>query len=413
VTGSGHDPAGASVRRDVGALLGADAAAIGGVPDFAPSLTPYERLALLCDEGSLQLVRSQVRAPAGADASAALGATGRVGGRRVLCYAADGGIAGAEADTIVRVHELALRARVPVIGFAESFAARPAEGLAALDGAARISAQQVALAGRVPQISVTPGDAGSFGLADFTVRTGTWSPGDFAVRTDLDAIFLVRQLLDFLPQSAWSAPSIAYSSEPEASLAGTARDVALGIVDAESLLEVGASWGPGLLCAFARIEGRPVGIVASRPAWRDGALDAEAAAKGARFVRTCDAFGVPLAVLVDTPGVPPAGEAGAAALLRAFAEATVPRVTVLTGRAFGAAATAMNARAIGADLVLAWPDARLGAAAGAATSAQQAAAAGHVDELIEPSETRGRLAWALSDGARPGRERAFDRGLPF
>jgi acetyl-CoA carboxylase carboxyltransferase component len=220
------------------------------------------------------------------------------------------------------------------------------------------------------------------------------------------------------------------------------RDAIAGIVDAGSLLEIQPRWARSIVTGFARIDGRPVGVIANQPRFLGGVLDAESSQKGARFVETCDSYGIPLVVLVDTPGFMPGTrqeQAGVirfgATLVRAFAAATVPRVTVVLRKAYGGAYITMNSKDLGADMVFAWPNAELGVmgaqptvgiihrrelaaaedpaatrAALAAAYAEEhlgadvAAAAGFVDEVIEPSATRRRLAWAFStmDDRRAG-----------
>jgi acetyl-CoA carboxylase carboxyltransferase component len=208
------------------------------------------------------------------------------------------------------------------------------------------------------------------------------------------------------------------------------------------MLEWSPRWARNIVCGFARLDGRAVGVVANQPRYLGGVLDSESATKAARFVRTCNAFGLPLVVLVDTPGFLPGTkqETGGvirhgAKLVHAFAEATVPKVTVVLRKGFGGALIAMNSRDLGADYVFAWPQAQLGvmgakqavgivarreiaaaddpeahrdllaeAYAGEHLSADAAAAEGVVDQVILPSETRRRLCDALStlDGiARP------------
>jgi acetyl-CoA carboxylase carboxyltransferase component len=210
--------------------------------------------------------------------------------------------------------------------------------------------------------------------------------------------------------------------------------VVQGTVDGGRLLEWAPRWARNVVCGFARLEGRPVGVVANQPRYLGGVLDADAGQKAARFVRTCNAFGLPLVVLVDTPGFMPGTkqERGAvirhgAKLVHAFAEASVPKVTVVLRKAFGGAFIAMNSRDLGADFTFAWPQATLGvmgakqavgivnrrdiAAAddpGLAReefaaryteehlSAGTAAAEGYVDEVIAPADTRRRLIEALT-----------------
>jgi acetyl-CoA carboxylase carboxyltransferase component len=459
------------------------------------SLRPLDRLRLLADEGSLHVIRSEVTSERmGEKARAGDGVVGgslRIGGRSVFCFAQDaayaGGSLGAQhADTIVRVQRLARQARVPVIGFVESGGARMQEGLAALNGYARIFSENVAASGRIPQISVITGTSAGGGsyspaLTDFVVMTdaasmfltgpsvvrevtgedisaaklggpsvhGRNGVSQFSVPTDIDAIFLVRQLLTYLPSSAWETPPVALSADPagpdpggtvplDSRRAYDVRDAIDGIVDAESFLELAPRWAANIVTAFARIEGMPVGIVANQPRHLGGVIDAEASQKGARFVRTCNAFGIPLVVLVDTPGFLPGSKQESigvirhgAKLLHAFAEATVPRFTVVLRKAFGGAYITMNSKDLGADLYLAWTRAELGImgahqavgvvhkrALAAASDPEQertrladayatehlsaaaAARLGAVDEVIRPPETRGRLAWALSTLSR-------------
>lgn len=452
-------------------------------------LSALERLEALCDPGSLQLLRTQVRSrrmgDGAKDGDGVLGAAGRVDGRPVFCYAQDPSFAGgslgqAHADTVVRVIELADRSRSPLVGFIESAGARMQEGLEGLSGYGRIFRAHVALSGRVPQISVVCGASAGGGsyapaLTDFVVMTrracmfltgpgvvaevmGEEVSGDalggpavherngvchFVAPTDVDAALLVRDLLDYLPQHSGATPQrwpavAASGAGPSVPAEGRkvydVRDVARAMVDGGRIQEVAPRWARNVVCAFARLDGRAVGIVANQPRHLGGVLDADAAAKAARFVRTCNLFGLPLVVLVDTPGFLPGSrqeQAGVirhgAKLVHAFAECTVPRVTVILRKAFGGAFIAMNARELGADLVYAWPDAQIGVmgapqavgiidrrAIAAADdparerdrlarryaaehlSATAAVADGHVDEIIAPHETRESIVRALS-----------------
>jgi acetyl-CoA carboxylase carboxyltransferase component len=452
--------------------------------------TPLEQLQGLCDRGSLEVIRSDVLSGALGDRARSgdgvVGGLGRVDGRPVACYAQDvsflgGSLGVAHADTINRVLEIAERARVPVVGFVESGGARLQEGLGALAGYARIFRRNVRLTGRVPQISIIGGvSAGgacySPALTDFVVMTKRAAmfltgPGvvrevmgedvgveqlggdrvhqrsgvcDLVVPDDAAASDLARALLGYLPQHTGAGLPLAPPVEPEAGDPGACvptdprrvydvRAPLAGIVDGGSLLEIAPRWGRSILTAFARIEGRPVGVIANQPRHTGGVLDVESSQKGARFVQTCDRYGIPLAVLVDTPGFMPGTrqeQAGVirfgATLVRAFASATVPRVTVVLRKAYGGAYITMNSKDLGADMVFAWPGAELGvmgavpavgivnrreleaaadpvatrtALAGAYAErhlgAHAAAAAGFVDEVIEPSRTRARLAWAF------------------
>jgi acetyl-CoA carboxylase carboxyltransferase component len=217
------------------------------------------------------------------------------------------------------------------------------------------------------------------------------------------------------------------------------RDALRGIVDAGSLIDLCPRWARNVVTTLARIEGRPVGIVANQPHHLAGVLDAEGSEKAARFVSFCNSFGLPLIAVVDTPGFMPGSKqerAGVirhgASLVRAFASARVPKLTVVLRKSYGGAYITMNSRDLGADLVLAWPDAELGimSARGAVgvvhrrelsaasdveglrdrladeyfaehLRAETAAASGFVDELVEPADTRDRLAgalWTLAGG---------------
>lgn len=453
--------------------------------------SPLGRLELLCDPGSLEVIRSSVlSARIGALAHPGDGVVagiGRVGGRPIACYAQDvtflgGSLGEAQAETIDRLLQLAGRSRLPVVSVIESGGARMQEGTAALDGYARIFRQNVRLSGRVPQISVIAGLAAGGGcyspaLTDFVVMTeqaamfltgpavvrdvagedvdvrelgGRWvhernGVCDFVTASDSSAVDLARDILTYLPQYAGgdlpqTVAKASRLSDPGEHVPHSprrvydVRTVSDGIVDADSLLEVAPRWARSVLTGFARIEGRPIGLIASQPRYLGGVLDTESSQKAARFVASCDAFGLPLLVLVDTPGFMPGVQqerAGVirfgAELVRAFAAATVPRVTVVTRKAYGGAYIAMNSRGLGADFVFAWPRAEIGvmgahpatgiihrrelavaddpeevqqalsaAYAEEHLGAEVAAAGGFVDEVIESYETRTRVAGAFA-----------------
>jgi len=459
---------------------------------------PLERLEALCDPGSVQVLRSRVvsqrlgsRAVPG---DGVVGATGLVNGRPVACYAQDGSFLGGSlgerhADTIVRVLQTAERARIPVVAFVESGGARMQEGTAALAGYGRIFRNSVGLTGVVPQISVVSGSSAGGGayspaLTDLIVMTedaAMFLTGPGVVREALgeqieaaalggprvhdrngvchlvehdviSAAARVRELLGYLPSAASESPPRAEPRGPEIDDPGTVvpseprrdydvRDGLRGIIDAGSLQELCPRWARNVVTALARIDGRPVGIVANQPHHLGGVLDAEGSEKAARFVAFCDSFGLALVAIVDTPGFMPGSrqeQAGVirygASLVRAFAAATVPKLTVVLRKSYGGAYITMNSRDLGADLVLAWPDAELGimsarAAVGIVNRrelrvaadpdtergrlagayadehlrARAAAADGFVDEIIEPAQTRQRLSFALLTlaGTRP------------
>jgi acetyl-CoA carboxylase carboxyltransferase component len=211
------------------------------------------------------------------------------------------------------------------------------------------------------------------------------------------------------------------------------REVVRAMSDGGDMLELAPRWARNMLTAFTRIEGRPVGVVANQPRYLGGVIDADAAQKAARFVRTCNSYGLPLVVLVDTPGFMPGTRQESAGVIRhgakllhAFAEATVPRLTVVLRKAYGGAYITMNSKDLGAHLTFAWPQAELGVMAarqavgivhrrdiaaadepeaerdrlaelyaGEHLGAMIAAREGFIDEVIEPAQTRDRIAWGL------------------
>jgi acetyl-CoA carboxylase carboxyltransferase component len=263
-------------------------------------------------------------------------------------------------------------------------------------------------------------------------------------RDELAAAVRVRELLSYLPAAAGLPLPVGAACGPEIDDPGSVvpseprrvydvRDALRGIVDAGSMVELCPRWARNVVTVLARIEGRPVGVVANQPHHLAGVLDAEGSEKAARFVTFCNSFGVPLIAVVDTPGFMPGSKqerAGVirhgASLVRAFAAARVPKLTVVLRKSYGGAYITMNSRDLGADLVLAWPDAELGimsarAAVGIVNRrelrsaadpeaersrladayaqehlrAEAAAAAGFIDEIVAPGETRARLAQAL------------------
>ncbi len=415
-----------------------------------------------------------------------VGAVGRINGRPVACYAQDaaylgGSLGVTQADTIQRVLETASRWSLPVVSFVESGGARMHEGAAALYAYGQVFRHNVLLAERVPQISVISGVAAGGGcyspaLTDFVVmakkgsmfltgptvvrevmgeETGTQDLGGYRVHerngvchlvagSEDSAIEHARMLLGFLPQHVNGELPLMPAIEPERPDPGASvptrtrsvydvRAVIEGILDADSMLEIAPRWARSIVTAFARLNGRPVGVIANQPRYLGGVLDVESSQKGARFVNLCNKFGLPLVVLVDTPGFMPGikqEQAGVirfgATLVEAFAGATVPRVSVVLRKAYGGAFIAMNSKGLGADLVFAWPNAEIGimgadsairiihrkvldaapdphaeqhalaaAYADEHLGAAAAAESGVIDEVIEPQETRQRLIGAI------------------
>jgi acetyl-CoA carboxylase carboxyltransferase component len=448
---------------------------MSAVFDVQPEvLVARARLELLFDPGTFQPVRSEV-------GDGVLSGSGRVNGRIVCAWAQDGSFKGGSlgtqgGETIVRTITRADTLGVPVVGFSHSGGARLQEGVAALHAYSAIfRAQAIA---KVPQISVIGGPcaggaAYSPALGDITIMAGDdakmFLTGPAVVEKvtrervtalelggpkvhsrngvahlvaddDVHAAELVRAALAHLPSAAGQPLPLYPPADPEyGDPAGVlpererqvydVRDVAARIVDAGELLELAPRWARNLVVGFARIEGAPVGVIANQPHYLGGCLDAESSQKGAWFVDLCDRFGLPLVVLVDTPGFLPGvsqEQAGVirhgASLLRAFSVATTPRVTVTLRQAYGGAHIVMNSRDLGADLTMAWPNAKIGvmgpgqaveivhrreiaAGADAAELADVYAAAhlpvrvaaekGFVDEIVEPADTRERIAFAL------------------
>jgi acetyl-CoA carboxylase carboxyltransferase component len=420
--------------------------------------------------------------------------TASIDGRPVHVFAQDryvlgGSLGEAHADRIAETIARATRGGTPVVGINDSGGARIQEGVAALDGYGRVFSANVAASGRVPQISVILGACAggavySPALMDLTIMSdaGTMfltgprivravtgeevdarslgGPEVHGARTgsahlvapdDASALALTRRVLSYLPSAAWLPNPTAEPCGPAHDDPGSVvpreardpydvRDVIAAIVDEGSLLELQERWARNLVVGFARIEGATVGIVANQPAWLAGVLDATASEKGARFVRFCDAFGIPLVVLVDVPGFLPgtSQEHGGvirrgAKLLHAFTSATVPRISLVLRKAYGGAYIVMNSRSIGADAVLAWPGAEL-AVLGAEGAADLifrreieahperreplmdeyrrdamdvgvAAGRGSVSEIIAPADSRATIAAllrSLSGGAPRG-----------
>jgi acetyl-CoA carboxylase carboxyltransferase component len=392
---------------------------------------------------------------------------------------------------IVRALRHSRRARVPLVGFLESAGARLQEGAAALGGFGRIFYENVALSGRAPQISVITGiSAGgacySPALTDFVMMTekssmfltgprivkralgedvtasalgGTRVHArngvcDFVAADDRHAMRLLRELLGYLPQNVSASAPVAPPQAPaEGDPAGVLpassrsyydiRELIRRLVDAGHFREVSEQWARNMVCGFARLEGHSIAVIANQPRHRGGIIDVEASQKGRKFISTCDAFRIPMLVLVDTPGFMPGSrqeKAGVishgAGLLRAFAATRSPRVTVIVRKAFGGAFITMNSKDLGADASFAWPRAEIGimsphaavdiihgrrllgarstqlrdrlarSYAEESLSPDAALASGAIDAVIEPAETRECVVRAL----RLDRANASDLG---
>jgi propionyl-CoA carboxylase beta chain len=418
--------------------------------------------------------------------------SGRVEGRTVFAFAQDftvfgGSLSETNAAKIVKIMDLAMKMGAPVVGLNDSGGARIQEGVLSLGGYADIFLRNTLASGVVPQISAIMGPCAggavySPAITDFNVmvegtsymfvtgpdvlrtvtheevtkeelggaRTHNEMSGvaHFAVRDDRECLQLIRELLGYLPSNNLDGPPRRESTDPV-----TREDEALdrlvpaspnqpydmhdlvhAVADDGAFLEVHRDFARNIIVGFARLGGRTIGVVANQPAHLAGTLDIDASVKGARFVRFCDAFNIPLVTFEDVPGFLPGTrqEYGGiirhgAKLLYAFAEATVPKVTVITRKAYGGAYCVMSSKHIRTDVNFAYPTAEIAvmgpegavnilykreietAADPTAQRAKRveefrekfanpyvAASRGFIDEVIRPRQTRAKLAEALS-----------------
>ncbi len=455
---------------------------------FTDPRDPELRLECLFDPATLVSLHAR-------DSSGAFAARGRIDGAKVIAYCTDattmgGAMGSAGCRHIVEAIDIAIRERSPVIGLWHSGGARLAEGAEALDGVGQMFAAMVRASGRVPQISVVLGAAaGGAAYGPALTDVVIMAPEGRVFVTGPDVVRSVTG--EQIDMEALGGPSahgkksglahVVASSEPDALL--WARHIAglfarPGMFDLHSIdeevdlseylpaerrraydvhpllhavldrpdpeqpdpaggfAELQPKWAPNMVVGLGRLAGRTIGVIANNPLRLGGCLDSASAEKASRFVRMCDAFGVPMLVLVDVPGyLPGVGQEWdgvvrrGAKLLHAFAEAIVPRITLVTRKAFGGAYIAMNSRSLGATHVFAWPDAEvavMGAKAAVgilhrkalaaaaederetlharlaehheqiAGGVDRAVAIGVVDEVIKPAQTRRRLAEALA-----------------
>jgi acetyl-CoA/propionyl-CoA carboxylase carboxyl transferase subunit len=368
--------------------------------------------------------RASLRSISGRDDSGVMTARGQVDGTPAVAFATDatlmGGAVGVEgcrhiADAI----DLAVRERIPVVGLWHCGGARLAEGVLALDGVGQVFAATVRASGRVPQISVVLGPAAgaaAYGpaLTDIVVTSEAGRISDavhVSTQDDDEALRTTRSLAALLGRQgrisvadAAGSHDLAALFPTDASRAYDVKPVVAALLD-EPGIELQPTWAPNVVTTLGRFAGRAVGVIANNPLRLDGCLDASSAVKAARFVRMCDALGVPLIVLVDVPGhLSDVGQEWdsvvlpGAKLLHAFAETVVPRVTLITRKAFGAGYIAMNSRSLGATAVFAWPHAEIAVEeqAHVAGAVARAVEIGVVDAVITPADTRRRIAEALA-----------------
>lgn len=415
---------------------------------------------------------------------------GTVAGRLVYVFAQDftvfgGSLSETHAEKICKLMDLALKNGAPIVGLNDSGGARIQEGVLSLAGYADIFYKNTLASGVIPQISAIMGPCAggavySPAITDFILMVENTSymfvTGPNVVKTvthedvtseelggamthasksgvthfvsanEVECLANIRQLLSYMPQNCEDdAPALPYESanEQRPVLATIMpqnpnhpydmREVVAEIVDTDSFFEVHKHFAENIVVGFARLGGRSIGVVANQPAVLAGVLDINASTKGARFVRFCDSFNIPLLVLEDVPGFLPGTDqewnaiiTNGAKLLYAFCEATVPRITVITRKAYGGAYDVMNSKHIGADLNYAWPTAEI-AVMGASGAAEiifkreiaeatdpaaklqekvqeytqkfanpyRAAHRGYIDEVIYPEQTREKLMRAF------------------
>ncbi|WP_038034488.1 acyl-CoA carboxylase subunit beta [Thermopetrobacter sp. TC1] len=458
-------------------------------------LTARERLELLLDAGSFEEYDMFVEhrctdfgmAERKVPGDGVVTGWGTINGRLVYVFAKDftvfgGSLSETHAAKMVKIMDLAIRNRAPVIGLFDAGGARIQEGVAALGGYGEVFMRNVAASGVIPQISVimgpcAGGDVYSPAMTDFIfmvrdtsymfvtgpdvvktvtneevtadelggadVHTRRSSVADGAFDNDVDALLQIRRMMDFLPSSNQSGvPVVPTFDDPERSEPSLdtlipdnpnqpydMMELIEKVVDEGDFFELQKDFAQNIIIGFARMEGRTVGIVANQPMVLAGVLDADASRKAARFVRFCDAFNIPILTFVDVPGFLPgtAQEYGGlikhgAKLLFAFAQATVPKVTVITRKAYGGAYDVMSSKHIGGDVNYAWPTAEI-AVMGAKGAVEilyrrelddpekiahriaeyeerfanpfVAAERGYIDDVIMPRNTRRRLIRAL------------------
>jgi len=459
-------------------------------------LTARERIGLLLDKGSFEEIDMFVEhraADFGIDRTKIPGdgvvtGWGTVNGRTLFVFAKDftvfgGSLSETHAQKIVKIQDLAMKARAPIVGLFDAGGARIQEGVAALGGYGEVFKRNVVASGVIPQISVimgpcAGGDVYSPAMTDFTfmvrgtsymfvtgpdvvktvtnevvtaeelggaaVHTAKSGVADGAYDNDLECLLQMRRLIDFLPANNEAGvpewPTQDDVEREEKSLDTLVPDnpnkpydikeLILKVADEGDFFELSEAFAKNIVTGFGRIGGRAVGFVANQPMVLAGVLDIDASRKAARFVRFCNAFGIPIVTFVDVPGFLPGTnqEYGGlikhgAKLLFAYSQCTVPLVTLITRKAFGGAYDVMASKHIGGDVNYAWPTAQI-AVMGAKGAVEiifradlgdekkiaartrdyeerflspfVAAERGYIDDVIMPCSTRGRIARALA-----------------
>jgi propionyl-CoA carboxylase beta chain len=458
-------------------------------------LTARERLDLLLDEGSFEEFDMYVEhrctdfgmAETKVPGDGVVTGWGTINGRVTYVFAKDftvfgGSLSEAHANKMIKIQDMAIKNRAPIIGLFDAGGARIQEGVAALGGYGEVFTRNVLASGVIPQISVimgpcAGGDVYSPAMTDFIfmvkdtsymfvtgpdvvktvtkeevtaeelggaiVHTTKSSIADGAYDNDVETLLQLRRLMDFLPSNNQSGvpelptrdpwdrdePSLDTLIPNQPNKPYDIKELIHKVVDEGDFFEIQEAFARNIVVGFARIEGRTIGIVANQPMMLAGVLDSDASRKAARFVRFCDCFQIPLITFVDVPGFLPGTDQEygglikhGAKLLFAFAEATVPKVTVITRKAYGGAYDVMSSKHIRGDLNYAWPSAEI-AVMGAKGAVEilyraelndpakikkrideyqkrfanpfVAAERGYIDEVIMPHSTRKRIARAL------------------
>lgn len=460
----------------------------------AGKLTARERLEFLFDPGTFVetggLIESRICGN-GMDTKRIPGdgvitGFGKINGRLACASSEDftviGGTLGeAHAEKICAIQDMAVKMQVPIILINDSGGARIEEGVCSLSGYSGMFLRNTKASGVIPQIAAIMGPCAggacySPAICDFVfmVESGSYmfitgpqvaktvtgestsaeelggakvhmtesGVAHFSCRDDKSCLEAIRNLLSYLPQNSRDKPPVKTgapvdrSDEIETIVPQNSRkpydvrEVIRTMTDVESFLEIQARWATNAVVGLARMDGKPVGFVANQPASKSGSLDRDSSDKMARFIRTCDCFGIPLVVLIDVPAFLPGLEQEhsgiirhGAKLLYAFSEAAVPKISLIMRKAYGGAYIAMNSKRMGADMVFAWPIAEvavMGAEGAVEILHRQelradprcrerlieeyrerymnpylAAARGHIDDVIEPEDTRRRIAAAL------------------
>ncbi|WP_238596861.1 acyl-CoA carboxylase subunit beta [Corynebacterium heidelbergense] len=464
--------------------------------DEAGLSTPRQRIDALVDEGSFMEIGALGQAPGDPTAPYGDGVVtgyGRINGRPVAVYAHDKSVYGGSVGEtfgkkVCEVMDMAARTGCPIIGINDSGGARIQDAVTSLAMYSEIARRQIPLSGQSPQISILLGPSAGGAvyapiITDFVIavegRTQMFVTGPAVIESvtgekvsmeelggarqqarngnishvavsEEEAFNYVKDLVDFLPSSAFDDPPEFWAPGDEI----TERDLELNhvipndpnagydimevltrIFDDDNVLEIQDDYGPNVTTAFARIDGKTVGVVANQPMVLAGCLDADAAEKAARFIRICDAYNIPIVFVTDTPGYMPGTEQERAGLIHrgaklafALAEASVPKLTVIVRKAFGGGYAVMGSKNMGADVNFAWPTAQIAVMGAEAavlmmkgkelaamppekrlaakkmfldfynanmTSPYVAAERGYLDGVIVPEETRVRLRQAL------------------